>query len=393
MAAPDRIDELRHRYAARPRRYFAPLANALRQAGALEEAVTMLRAQLAEFPDHLTGHVVLGQALFDAGTLVDARSAFENARALDPGNRVVLRYLGDIASLAGDPAEARLWFGRLRAADPYADDVAAQLGGGAAAPPDADDAPAEPVAVDATREVHESERAADTVASEPFELLEFDAVGPPDASEVEAPHPSTTLGGAGDASTALDPVVGLDLAPAAPPSELDGAVGGAVEDDVADVVNPPDEDDATLDHIAAGPFATETMAGLLAAQGHTEQAITLYERLSVERPDDALLRARLDALRGRPEVVAADGAAPPPGRPARPGATDAERGALLAAAFSDVARPQPAAEPAPAPAEVERDAPDAAPFADVSFDRFFAAATTDADADLARFDAWLRDAA
>ncbi|HEY0776987.1 MAG TPA: tetratricopeptide repeat protein, partial [Gemmatirosa sp.] len=101
MAASARIDELRHRYAAQPRRNLAPLADALRRSGAVEEAVTMLRAQLAEFPDHLTGHVVLGQALFDTGALADARAAFEHARALDPGNRVVLRHLGEIASLAG----------------------------------------------------------------------------------------------------------------------------------------------------------------------------------------------------------------------------------------------------------------------------------------------------
>lgn len=354
MAASARIDELRHRYAAQPRRYVAPLANALREAGALEEAVTMLRAQLAEYPEHLTGHVVLGRALFDAGALADARVAFEAARALDPGNRVVLRYLGEIASLGGDQEAARRWFGRLRAADPYADDVAAQLGGGPA-PPEVDDVAPDAPALDAAQDVTDvrpaEAHAAEAHSPEPageadaFELLDFHAV------TVEPPE---------EPAVADSPAVGLDLAPEEP----------AADDGVA-----------ALDQIAAGPFATETMAGLLAAQGHTEQAIALYERLTAERPADAGLQARLDALRGAP------GAAPP----ARSEASDADRGALLAAAFADLGATAPAVD----------DQPAADLYADVSFDRFFAAepaaapvpAAPDPDADLARFDAWLRDAA
>ncbi len=373
MAASAPIDELRHRYAAQPRRFLAPLANALRQSGALEEAVTMLRAQLAVYPDHLTGHVVLGQALFDTGALAESRGAFERAWELDPGNRVVLRHLGEIASMAGDGPAARVWFGRLRTADPYADDVAAQLAGGAIAPPGADEDAAAHAAVDAAAEVHEPPAAAEAQGArdDSFELLDYEPV-----ANLEA----DASGGPG--RDVLDPVVGLDLAPEALGPELVASgLGEKDEGSTSAASGAPDD----LEHLVAGPFATETMAGLLASQGHTEQAVALYARLAAERPDDAGLRERLDALRGRraagaPEAMHAAG-----GEPA-PGSDDVARGALLAAAFRDL----PAAAPA--------DAFDAT-FADVSFDQFFpaddaapaaVAAAPASDEDLARFDAWLR---
>lgn len=370
---PGGIDELRHRYAAQPRRYLAPLADALRRQGALEEAVTMLRAQLAEYPEHLTGHVVLGQALFDTGALSEARTAFERARTLDPGNALVLRHLGDIASLGGDAAGARVWFGRLRAAEPYADDVAAQLGGGGE-PPAAYDEEDAPVAVDAASEVVEPPPAA-ALPSEPFELLEFEPAL--DAPALDAP--------------ALDPVVGLDEPPAAAPAELRAGLGEDV-----DHASP-------LDQVVDGPFATETMAGLLAAQGHTDRAVAIYERLVAERPDDAELRGRLDALRGAPA------AAPAVAPPAAPASDDAARGALLAAAFADLPARAVGVADAPPVAAVEVEDPFADhPFADVPFNRRFPPESTpesvavqaavrapaqDGDEpDLARFDAWLRAA-
>lgn len=423
MTASARIDELRHRYAAQPRRYFAPLANALREAGALEEAVTMLRAQLAEYPEHLTGYVVLGRALFEAGALADARVAFEAARTLDPGNRVVLRYLGEVASLGGDQEAARLWFGRLRAADPYADDVAAQLGGGPAAPPEVEDVAPRAPALDATQEV--AQEVAPEVAQdvtdvtdvrpnaaaadgEPFELLDFDAITVEPLHEGPAADPASASVPEGEQEGAdFDPVVGLDLAPQDPAA---------------------DDEAAALGHVAAGPFATETMAGLLAAQGHTGQAIALYERLTAERPADAGLRARLDALRGGPaaaapsesrETPAAETPAATSATPASARAGDAERGALLAVAFADlgVTMSASAVGPAADPAAEGLHASD--PFAGVSFDHFFATeppatreppavastipplapgpavsdADADAEADLERFDAWLRDEA
>jgi cytochrome c-type biogenesis protein CcmH/NrfG len=97
MADLARLDELRRLFAEHPRRYFAPLASALRRAGDPGAAVQVARAQLAEQPEHLTGHVILAQALADVGDLEGARAAFERAHAVDDGNVVALGALVQLA--------------------------------------------------------------------------------------------------------------------------------------------------------------------------------------------------------------------------------------------------------------------------------------------------------
>ena len=127
MADPSRLDELQRRYAENPRRYFAPLANEFRKAGELQTAIDICREQLARYPGHMSGHVVLGQALYEARDARDAQSAFERALQLDPENLIALRHLGDIARDRGDGHAARGWYQRVLEADPRNDDIAAQL--------------------------------------------------------------------------------------------------------------------------------------------------------------------------------------------------------------------------------------------------------------------------
>src|SRR6476661_2677156 len=67
MAASARIDELSSKFDDNPRRYCASLANEYRKAGDLTTAIAICRTQLRHFPSHMSGHVVLGQALFEAG--------------------------------------------------------------------------------------------------------------------------------------------------------------------------------------------------------------------------------------------------------------------------------------------------------------------------------------
>lgn len=125
MAPASRIDELTARYAENPRRFFAPLANEHRKTGDPERAIALCRVHLPSQPGHMSGHIVLGQALLDIGELAAARSAFATAVALDDENLVALRHLGDIARLEGDAAEARAWYARVLDADPMQADVAA----------------------------------------------------------------------------------------------------------------------------------------------------------------------------------------------------------------------------------------------------------------------------
>ena len=73
------------------RRYFAPLANEYRKAGDLSAAIALCRQELAKQPSHMSGYIVLGQALYESSQLDEARGAFEKAVALDPENLRGLR--------------------------------------------------------------------------------------------------------------------------------------------------------------------------------------------------------------------------------------------------------------------------------------------------------------
>jgi tetratricopeptide (TPR) repeat protein len=135
MVSSPRIDELKKKFDENPRRYFAPLANEYRKSGDLEQAIQLCRAYLPQQPGHMSGHIVFGQALFEAGKLDEARSVFETALGLDPENLIALRHLGDIARAHGDMPGARAWYQRVLDADPRNEEIAAQIATIDAAPP------------------------------------------------------------------------------------------------------------------------------------------------------------------------------------------------------------------------------------------------------------------
>lgn len=127
MSTAPRIDELRKKFEENPRRYFAPLANELRKTGDVANAILLCREHLPKQPGHMSGYIVFGQALFDAGELDESRAVFEQALALDPENLIALRQLGDIARRDGDLSLARRWYERVLDADPRNDEIATQL--------------------------------------------------------------------------------------------------------------------------------------------------------------------------------------------------------------------------------------------------------------------------
>jgi Flp pilus assembly protein TadD len=144
MSTSARIEELTRKFEENPRRYFAPLANEYRKAGDVEQAIAICRAHLPQQPGHMSGHIVYGQALYEAGALDEARSVFETALQLDPENLIALRHLGDISLRLGDRHAAREWYTRVLDADPRNDEMLALL--------HSLDAPATPVAVEAVAE-------------------------------------------------------------------------------------------------------------------------------------------------------------------------------------------------------------------------------------------------
>jgi tetratricopeptide (TPR) repeat protein len=123
MASSARLDELKKKFEENPRRYFAPLANEHRKSGDLDQAIALCRTHLPQQPGHISGHIVLAQALFEAGSLDESREIFHTALGLDPENLIALRYLGDIAKESRDLDTARGWYARVLEVDPRNDEI------------------------------------------------------------------------------------------------------------------------------------------------------------------------------------------------------------------------------------------------------------------------------
>ncbi len=127
MADTGRLDELKHKFDENPKRYFAPLANEYRKAGDAELAIELCRTYLPQQPNHMSGYIVYGQALHDAGQAEESAAVFKQALSLDPENIIALRNLGDISRNAGDNVGAMRWYGKVLELDPRNEEISAFL--------------------------------------------------------------------------------------------------------------------------------------------------------------------------------------------------------------------------------------------------------------------------
>jgi tetratricopeptide (TPR) repeat protein len=127
MASNPRVEELRKKFDENPRRYFAPLANEYRKAGDFAQAIAICREYLPQQPGHMSGHIVFGQALYEARQFDEAKTVFETALSLDPENLIALKHLGDIELIAGKTDAARAWYQKILDADPRNEEILAQL--------------------------------------------------------------------------------------------------------------------------------------------------------------------------------------------------------------------------------------------------------------------------
>lgn len=271
MQSSPRIEELRQKFHENPRRYFAPLANEYRKAGDPEQAIAICRAHLAQQPGHMSGHVVYGQALYDAHRTEEAREVFKLALVLDPENIIVLRHLGDIARQRGDIEEARRWYSRVLDGDPHDAEVAAYLaelteplisGGGEneSAVPTAPDTGKEPAAL-----VEEIEKEPASPYAEPASVADV-----PDASVLSNESPYLE------------------------PAEKTSATVGEAD---ADAVRLPAERKSRPTPTSESfPIVTRTLAELYLEQGHIEPALDIYRQLAAHEPEDPGIRARIEEL-------------------------------------------------------------------------------------------------
>ena len=320
------IEDLLRQYAENPRRVFARLANELRKSGDYDRAIEICRGQIPQQPGYISGHIVLGQSLYDCGRLEEARQTFETALNLDPENLIALRHLGDIARQHGANDVARGWYRRLLEVDPQNDEVVAQLeamGESTGTPaagqpvvaeefspsidleglsvPKVDTAPSPETESPSTPDIELDEykldvggKPSDAVAEhEPLEIETADAFEPASGAEKAFPDLEQSLEVSGIGPS--------DPGPRA--ADAQAMFGDAVGEDQREGGEPRDAVDAyypMLDVQSTGPspaaFVTETMAELYLQQGYVQEALDIYRQLAAQNPADDTLRERVRQL-------------------------------------------------------------------------------------------------
>ena len=277
MASSARIDELRKKFDENPRRYFAPLANEYRKAGEIEQAIAICREHLPQQPGHMSGHIVFGQALYEARQFEEASSVFETALTLDPENLIALRHLGDIALILGNSDAARAWYRRVLEADPRNEEIQSQLAtldkAASEAPTPAIGPPAqlpEPAPQAAATPSRAPSLSAPTVV--------MSAVPRPGTEKAPPPPPTTPPSPAvpDQPVTAVSPTAEIvleDLVPNAPAPASTPAEGAlpAVEIETTSFEPPPPHESASvlegLEATAASPAGSEPPADSFSLDG------------------------------------------------------------------------------------------------------------------------------
>lgn len=306
MSTSLRIEELKKKFDENPRRYFAPLANEYRKAGDLQQAISICQAHLPQQPGHMSGHIVYGQALFEARQFDQARTVFETALALDPENLIALRYLGDIAFELGDRGGARGWYTRVLETDPRNEEIAALMA--AMGEERGTSREAEPSSAAAAATTQEAPAPAQPIAGT-------------SAAPAKAAASETSRGGAApsrDADAELEKLFSRPAHPApqvpsasseAPPAAADSGTfspltgfAGAPRPDAAPSLDQPAPSLSTPsapagDGAARGAgFVTETMAELYLKQGFHDRALDVYRQLVAQNPSDRALRDRMERI-------------------------------------------------------------------------------------------------
>ncbi|HYX82132.1 MAG TPA: tetratricopeptide repeat protein [Gemmatimonadales bacterium] len=343
MAYTSEIDKLEARYRDNPKgRNFAPLADAYRKAGLIDNAIELCQNGLKLHPDYVSAYIVYARCLVDKKDQPAAEGVFKQVLDLDRENIIALRGLAELAERTGKYAEEVEWLTRLLNADPMNGDAAEALARAksrAANPPGtAPDAATAPMAKpDFTVEHEETPETKLTAApggeidkfenpiafnpnahaaakADGLEVLDEVELNPQQIERVEveglaptqyegsgifqldAPEPSSARQSAPDLDEAL-PAVDLPLImpdeetagpPVAPPPppRVPAAVASTDDDGAADT--------ATLSQ--AEPVVTETMAELYLKQGHQQDALRVYQALLAQKPHDAKLRRKVEQL-------------------------------------------------------------------------------------------------
>ncbi|MDP3911230.1 MAG: tetratricopeptide repeat protein, partial [Gemmatimonadales bacterium] len=128
MAYTSEIDKLEARWRENPKgRNFAPLADAYRKAGLIDNAIDLCQAGLKLHPDYVSAYIVYARCLIDKKDDPAALSVFKQVLELDGENIIALRGLAELAERNERFGEAVEWLTRLLNADPMNGDAAEAL--------------------------------------------------------------------------------------------------------------------------------------------------------------------------------------------------------------------------------------------------------------------------
>ena len=128
MAYTSEIEKLEARYRENPKgRNFAPLADAYRKAGLIDNAIELCQAGLTLHPDYVSGHIVHGRCLVDKKDDAGAEAVFRKVLELDPENILALKVLAEVAERNNHYDRAIEWLNRLLLADPMNGEAAEGL--------------------------------------------------------------------------------------------------------------------------------------------------------------------------------------------------------------------------------------------------------------------------
>ena len=125
MAFEAEIKELQKKVAQNPASLvFAPLADTLRKAGRLDEAVEACLAGLEQNPSYMTARVILGRTYAEKGMLEEAIAEFKKITLADAGNIMAHSMLGQMYTRRSQFGEAIEEYQRVLALNP--DDAGTQ---------------------------------------------------------------------------------------------------------------------------------------------------------------------------------------------------------------------------------------------------------------------------
>lgn len=273
MAESERLQELQQKFNENPRRYFAPLANELRKRGDFSRAIDLCRTYLPHLPGHLSGFIVYGQALFDAGDLSQANQAFNDALNVDPENVIALRHLGDIARAHGDTTDAISWYQQVLEFDPNNDEIAAYI----------EELTVEEISVSSRPEIEHS--------------LEPEMADVPKVGEI-----TNTAGEAisePEQPTEAEASVDSDLPPLVFEEWSLDEIDEPEPEIKSDFPEPepefpdPEPDFPEPEFSEPAPFITETMANVYIDQGLYAEGLEVLRQLVAFRPEDERLQNRI----------------------------------------------------------------------------------------------------